>query len=123
MEQPLVTNRLCLVWLRICSPDESTTRRQKLMHTTFSTIVLTALICAIAACLVFCWKFIAIDVGRSVFAIMCAIIGFSAVYMATVGIISLRHKFDAIFENLSTIYKDSKRSIFVLQKISLQKLT
>lgn len=31
---------------------------------------------------------------------------FSIIYMALVGIILLRHKIDAIFENLSTIYKD-----------------
>lgn len=116
---PLVTNRRCLVWLRICSPVELTTQRQNAVRTTFAMIVLALLVCVVAACLTFCLKFISIDVGRSVFAILSAIIGISAICMAAVGIISLRRKIDGIFDNLSTIYKKRNFSLFVSCKMIL----
>lgn len=115
--EPLVTNRQCLVWLRIGSPDESITQRQKQMHTTFATIVLAALFCVIVGCLAFFWKFISIDVGRSVFALLAAIVGFSALYMATVGMIWLREKICAIFDDLSAIHRDSKIYLSVQRKV------
>lgn len=106
--EPLVTNRRCLIWLSICPPDESTSRWQKMTYIIFVMTVLTALICAVAAYLAFCWKFASIDLGRTMFAFMFVIFEFVAIYMALVGIILLRHKIGAIFDSLSTIYKESK---------------
>lgn len=106
--EPLATNRRYLIWLRACPPDESTSRWQKLAHFAFSAIVLLGILSIIAACLTYCWKFVSIDLGRSVFAFMVAVVHFSVVYMALVGMILLRHKIGTIFDNLSAIYKTSK---------------
>lgn len=107
--EPSATNRRCLTWLYICPTDEFASRWQKLVHFTFAVTVLTAIICGATGCLVFCWKFISIDLGRSVFAFMFAAAEFTVVYMAFVGTILLRHKIGAIFHGLSAIYNDSKQ--------------
>lgn len=106
--EPLITNRQCLVWLRSCSPEESTTARQKLVHTMFAMIVLTALICLFATSVAFSWKFASIDEGRSVFAIMFVLAEFALICMELVAMIALRHKIDVIFDKLSAIYEGSK---------------
>lgn len=106
--EPLATNRQCLIWLRMCAADESANRRQKIAHAIFAMLVLTALMSGISASLIFMWKFISIDVGRSVFAFMLVATEFTVIYLASVGMILLRHKIGTIFDNLSTIYKDSK---------------
>lgn len=106
----------CLVWLRICPSDESTVRWQNLAHTTFAVTLLTGLICMMAACLTFCWRFVSIDFERSVFSFMVAVAEFTVIYMALVGILLLRHKIRTIFDSLATIYKD-RMCVFLEIKI------
>lgn len=106
--EPLVTNRRCLVWLCICPADEYTSRWQKLAYIIFAMFVSSGLIGGSAACLAFSWKFLSIDLGRAMFAFTFVAAEFTAIYMALVGVISMRRKIDTIFKNLSTIYKNSK---------------
>lgn len=106
--EPLVTNRLCLIWLRMCPAGESISRWQKLAHAIFATFVLTGTICSVAASFAFWWKFVSIDFGRSIFACLIIIVEFVVIYMALAGMIFLRHKIGRVFDNLSTIYRDGK---------------
>lgn len=106
--EPLETNRQCLIWLRILPSDESTNRWQKLAHTAFAVLVFTALMCGATSCLVFCLKFLSTDLARSIFAFVFSVGGYSIIYVALVGMILLRHKIGAIFDNLEVIFKDSK---------------
>lgn len=78
----------------------------------FAITISTALISAVTAYLAFGWKFISIDVGRSMFAFVFVADDFTAFYMALVGMFLLRHRIGTIFENLSIIYKDSKCLFF-----------
>lgn len=105
---PLVTNRQCLICLRILPADETASRRQRLAHSIFAGAVLIGLACGMTACLAFCWKFASIDLGRSIFAFLFVIGEFTFTYMALVGMILLRHKIGSIFENLKAIYKASE---------------
>lgn len=106
--EPLTTNRQCLILLRILSADESTARRQGMVHIIFSTAVLTALMCGIAASFAFFWKYASIDLGRSIFALLFTVAQFAITYMALVGMFLLRHKIGTILNNLSAIHKDCK---------------
>lgn len=113
--EPLKTNRQCFIFLRILSADESTTRRQRIVHVIFSTTVLIGLMSIMAATLAFGWKYASIDLGRSIFAFLFSLAEFVMIYMVSVGLILLRHKIGSIFDNLSAIYKDSKY-FFALDK-------
>lgn len=105
--EPLVTNRRCLIWLYAYPADASTTRWQKLAHVAFAVFVLTVLIGHFASSFVFGWKYISIDVGKSVFAFMFCINEFFLISLMAAGMILLR-KIGRIFDDLSTIYKASK---------------
>lgn len=105
--EPLVTNRQCLIWLYVCSADESASRWQKLAHAIFAAYVVIALVCTSAACLAFYWTFVSVDLGKSVYAFMLVFGQFTAIYAVVAGIF-LRHKIGAIFDNLSTIYTASE---------------
>lgn len=98
--EPLVTNRRCLIWISVCPADESSNRWQKLAYVIFSLIILAMLLFGITASAVFCWKFVSIDLGRSVFSFVVVAAEFTAIYLALVGMILLRHKIGAVFDNL-----------------------
>lgn len=112
--EPLVTNRRYLVWLCMCPASKSTSRWQEIAHATFAITALTGLVSILVPCTVFFWKFISIDMGRCMFALVFIVAEFVAVYTALVGMISLRHKVGTIFDNLAKIYKDSKCLILKL---------
>lgn len=125
--EPLVTNRRCLIWLRVLPPEESSSRRQKIVHSIFFMMVLATLSFACLSSFTFCWKFVSIDLGRTMFSFMFVASEFAIIYTALVGMILMRHKIGAIFENLSTIYKASEYWIkivcnqafhFIFKKIS-----
>lgn len=104
--EPLPTTHQCLIWLRICPADESSSRWQKLLHIIFAMIALSVLICTCISSLTFGLKFISIDVAKSLFAFMIVTSEFTVIYMALVGMFLLRHKIDAIFKDLSKIYDE-----------------
>lgn len=108
--EPLATNRQVLIWLYMCPADESASRWQKIAHTISAMFALLGLICVFIACTAFIWKYVSIDVGRCIFAIMFLAAESTATYMALVGMVSMRQKIGRIFDDLSTIYKDSKCS-------------
>ena len=110
--EPLSTNRRCLIWICIHPADESASRRQKIAHSLFATMVLVTLLSGCAAGIAFCWKFVSIDLGKTFFSFMCVAAEFSALYMALVGMFLMRHKIGTIFENLLKIYKASKCFFF-----------
>lgn len=118
--EPLPTTRQCLIWLRLCPADELTCRRQKIAHIVFSMIILIGLIFNIAASLVYCWKFVSIDLGRSIFAFMIVTGQFAIIYMVLVGVILMRHKIGTIFDTLSTIYETSKCSFLNQSNLKLE---
>lgn len=103
--EPLVTNRQCLIWLRICPADEFTSRRQKLAYTIFAVFVVIGLVCGLAGSLSSGWKFMSIDLGESVYAFVYSIALIIVLFMALVGQIVLPHKIVSIFDNLKAIYK------------------
>lgn len=65
------------------------------------------------------WKFLSIDAGKSIFAFMFVVGQFICMYAVLTGIFLLRHKFGAIFDNLSAIYKASKCTTQIHLEIKL----
>lgn len=110
--EPLATNRQCLIWLCVCPADERTSRWQKLAHIAFALTTLTGIICGFVSCSAFVWKFISIDVGRTMYAFTFMAGELAVIYMTLAGIVLLRHKISTVFENLGTIYNESKCCFF-----------
>lgn len=106
--EPLATNRRCFIWLCVCPPDESSMWWQKVAHSILTVIIFVALICGFSASLAFCLKFGSIDLVRSVFSFLFAFGQFCTIYMIGVALLLMRHKIDAIFKCLKTIYGTGK---------------
>lgn len=108
--KPLPTTRQCLVLLCICPADESTPQPEKNAHRLFARAIMILLLCGFASSLTFCWKFNSIDLGKAFFSFLITAGQFAALYTICVATFLMRHKIDAIFDGLSTIYKDGKFS-------------
>lgn len=108
MMEPLATNRQCLIWLCICPADESTDRWRKVAHIICATSALTAIFSGFVSSVVCAWKFISIDVGRTMFAFTFLSGEIATLYMALIAMLLLRHKIDEIFKKLSMIYETRK---------------
>lgn len=108
--EPLPMTRQSLIWLCMYPPDNSTSQWQKVTHAIYTAICLGALLTCFGGDLAFCFKFVASNLGRSLFSFMFVVAEFSVIYMGFVAIILLQHEIETIFELLSTIYSASKRS-------------
>lgn len=109
--EPLKTTHRCLIWLCMCPAEETASRWQKFAYNTFGTIVLVAIISGFVANVVFCVRFISIDLERSMFAVMFVAAQFGVIYMALVAIFFKRQKINTIFKNLTIIYRDGKQRL------------
>lgn len=106
--EPLATNRQCLIWLCVCPADESASRWQRVAHTAFAFATLAGVIFGFLSSSAFVWKFMSIDLGRTMYAFTFMSGEVAVIYMALAGMILMRHKIKTVFDNLATIYEDSK---------------
>lgn len=105
--RPLETNQLLLTWLYAFPPDESSIKWKRIVHFVFSSGVLIAHFLSVMAGGTFIFKFVSIDLEEAIFALFHTIAACNMFYQSIV-IVLLRHKFTAIFKDLSTIYDKSK---------------
>lgn len=105
--QPLKTTQSILTSLCICPSDEFPTPSKKRV---FASIVAATQICSFATSLTYLIKFITIDFEGSLFAFL-AFIGHTTLIYSFLIALSLRHKIRAIFEQLASIYNNSKHAI------------
>lgn len=104
--RPLVTNQRVLTWLCVCPPDESTKKWQKRTYICFSVIISLANLTGLAASLAYFYKFLSIDLEKTLCTMSQVGALISTVY-AGIYIFISRHQITALFENLSEIYKQS----------------
>lgn len=102
--KPLETTHRCLIWLCMCPADKSSNQWQKISYTIFGAAALIAIISGFISNVIFCIRFISIDLERSMFAIMFVAAQFGVIYMALVVILLMRPKIDRVFKNLAIIY-------------------
>lgn len=105
--QPLTTNKQILIWLSAYPVDETNSKWKKIACGIFSVLVFFGNLSALAASVAYFMKFMSIDLGESLCALL-QISGFgSSLFMMLIAVI-LRHKIKNIFEQLSEIYEMSK---------------
>lgn len=104
---PLITNQWVLTWLCVCPAHESTSVKKKVAYVAFTLMVFIANLSALAATLTFITKFVFVDLKNSLFAFIITV-GYTGIVYIMVFSLLLRHKINAIFVELSEIYKASK---------------
>lgn len=105
--RPLVTNRRVLTWLCVCSADEYTTIKPKMLYVSITIIVFVAILSAFAGTLAFVLKFFSVDLEASLLGFLPNVAYASGVYGMIVSFI-IRKKINAIFDELMLIYNKSK---------------
>lgn len=105
--RPLATTRFMLTWFSMCSPDKSTTPRQKNHYIAHTSAVLSILVIGCVTCLAYCFTFFSRDFEGATYAFMVAVAQFGAIY-AMIATIQMRDRIDDVLTNLSTIYRNSK---------------
>lgn len=109
--QPLAPSKRALTWFCICF-DENSTKRQRLIHLSFSIFVSVSVSCGTLASVIFTFQNISTNLEDSLYSIF-QISGLSdSVYIFIVAPI-LRHKISAMFQSLSAIYEN--RKIFTIR--------
>lgn len=112
--QPLATTRLMMTWFSMYSDDESTTLRQNLLHTAYTLFVFILNVICTVASLAYCFKFFAIDLDGSIFALMLAIAEIGTIYFMFVAT-QMHLQIGNVFARLSTIYKSRKFNSVIVQ--------
>lgn len=112
--QPLQTNRRILVWLWLCSESETRNKFKKLLSISFTFIVVASITFGLISSANYLWRFLSIDLQGSLFALYQSA-GFLSILYAFVVMFISRHKIDAIFDDLTQIYRDSEFLVIFIQ--------
>lgn len=104
---PLVSNQWVLMWLCVCPASESASANKKVAYVAFTLLFCITILSTVAANVTFVIKFISIDLEKSLYAFV-YIIAFSGIIYVMIVALLYRHKINAIFVELSAIYKASK---------------
>lgn len=96
--KPLMTNQRVLTWLCVCPPDKSTKKWQKSVYIMFSVSVFFANLIGFTASFAYFYKFLSIDLEKSLHTMSQMAATLSTVY----------EKVTTLFANLLEIYKRSK---------------
>lgn len=107
---PLPLNRRVLVWLYMFPPVDGASRWNKLASMCFSSAVCITLVGCVASSVVFVFRFIAIDLEDSLYAMFPLIACSGLLYTHIVAILS-RHDITKLFEKLSQIYQTSEQNL------------
>lgn len=106
--KPLNSIQQALVWLCIHPPDATSMAEQKKKYKRCAKAFLISYLSIILGCSFFCSEYITTDFDKCVFAFMSAAAVFGVMYMLIVGILVIRPKISAIFNDLSSIYENRK---------------
>lgn len=109
---PLPTLILVLRWFCICAPLKTTSVPTKIAYIFFTFIGFLMTMVLIGGSVTFFLKFMKIDLEEALYA-LCQISVHSGVLYVYIVAFFLRRKFEAIFENLSKIYRTSKSSLSI----------
>lgn len=105
--KPLKTLKQMLVWICVCQPNKITSKWKKRAFFANLLAGITIIMAAGTASLLFFLKFISIDLESSLDSLYPAAAGFGLAYTLLMAYL-LRHKMNAIFDDLSNIYDTSK---------------
>lgn len=114
--QPLPTTRRVLMWLSMCTLDESTDAPQRRAYTVHTWAVLIINLICFTASLTFCVEFIKTDFESSTFAFMVASADSGMIYIFITAI-HMRLQIDEIFNGLWTIYRSCELKSVEMFKI------
>lgn len=106
--KPLVTTRRYLVWLCLCSPDESSSKWHKVAYVTFTTAVSIMLLSHIATNTAYCLTNFSTNLESCLFVFLCIAGQFSVTYTLLIALIQMPLKIDKILKSLQTIYSTRK---------------
>lgn len=104
---PLKSIQHGLHWLCVFPFDKNTNTTKKMVYIFFISSIFFLHLCALAASAVFIFKFISIDMQRSVFALLQFGTFFSTTYSIIVAFF-IREQIIGIFKKISEIYRASK---------------
>lgn len=107
MTLPLKTNRRVLTWLCMCPANEATEKWKKIAYTSLSITAVLLIVCAFFASVAYFGKFASTDLEEALYALFQIIGAVSLLFAITIAYFS-RNKIDAIFENLTKIYRKSE---------------
>ena len=102
---PLPTTQRMLTWFYLLQ-DSNSTRCQKFAYITFSLFNLAFVVAHVTASLIFVWKFVAVDLERSLYAIYQFFCWSPLIYMFVAALQS-RHEITALIGELTLIYNAS----------------
>lgn len=109
--QPLASTRQMMMWLSMCTADESSTERQQKAYVAHTYAVLFLNLASFVASVVFCLKYISIDFDGAMFAFMTAIGEFGGIYIMIIAI-RMHHQIDNFFHELvGNLHKQCVHSI------------
>lgn len=102
--EPLRTTHRVLIWLSVCSPDNSTSKTMRTAYAIFAFIVHFSNACNLTAGAVFSLKFMSIDLEQSLYASINVFGNIGIIYPCIYAAYFKRDEIRQIFEKLTTIY-------------------
>ena len=105
--EPLKTNKLAMMAICMCAPDESLSKRQRLAHKMFALTMSIILAFSITCYTAYICVFISTEFDKSLFTLSSDLILCEMLYSLVMGFV-LQHKMQAIYGKLSTIYDECK---------------
>lgn len=108
---PLITIKRIFTWLCMYPADESSSKWNKIAYILFVSAVVSVNLCCLVFYLIFFFGCLSIDLDAALFALSC-VAAFCGVTYVCMTAIPKRHKIEAMFSTLETIYNDSKSSMF-----------
>lgn len=105
--RPMETNRRILMWASVIPADKDTSSIKKICCKVLSLIIFTTVVSVSIASLAFYFKFAAIDLQKSLYA-LAQIAAFTSMTYAIIVTFCIRHRFPAIFESLYKICETSE---------------
>lgn len=113
---PFKTTKWTMTWLCMCPTTKSWNKRKKLIRAVLTLTIIALILCMLVAHLVYFLKFMSVNLGDSLFALM-NVIAISDILYGMIVEFFLRHQIGAIFKKLSMIYKASKSTYLIIINI------
>lgn len=108
--KPLVTNRKVLTWIGILPAAERTNKFRKLIYITFYFALTSSSGFALFTSLTFMLKYMSTNLEDCLYALFQVAADMNLVYMMVIALI-LRRKIAALFDRLTEIYNERKKSM------------
>lgn len=105
--EPLVTNRRVMTWLCMCPAEKSASKKERIFYVAFAFTVTTTSLIFLLASVVYVMKYLLIDFEPSLYALFQAVAEVAMMNLVFVAFL-MRHQIEAVFTQLSKIYRASK---------------